>query len=280
MNKPADTEKQVLYPLTITANVQNDYWYVWIKCGLLDYLCLRLREKYGTPILREEDDRYFGEIINGDDSVSDGGHRFYDEWDKALEFAEELNGYLVQLNLGEVVFWEMFDRVFYDKPLDINFEWTNADTKSQSYLYGFPDDIDDFPAREFGRSNREVGKKIEKLKKLGRKYGVKRVSSLIDIFENYKTTIKSDVRQIQNRELYVEVIEQLRIYKTAQWVDYQDDEDNPNNKNLQQISEKCAARIVSKFDLENFTSLAFRRLVGRLYQSFPLLKEYISQSKS
>jgi len=280
VNKPADTEKQVLYPLTITANVQNDYWYVWIKSGLLDFLCQRLRAKYDIPILKEEDDRYFGEIVNGDDSVGDGGHRFYDECDKASEFTEELNSYLVQLNLGEVVFWEMFDRVFYDKPLDINFEWTNADTKSQPYLYGFPDDVDDFPARQFGRSKREVGKKIEKLKKLSRKYGVKRVTSLIDIFENYKTTIKSDVRQVGNRDIYVAIINQLKVYKTVQWVDYQDDEDNPDNQNQLQVSKKCASRIMAELDLDNFTHCTFRRLVGRLYQSFPLLKEYISQSKS
>lgn len=271
MNKTADTEKQVLYPLTITANVQNDYWYVWIKCGLLDYLCLRLREKYGTPTLREEDDRYFGEIIIGDDSVSDGGHRFYDEWDKALEFTEELRGYLVQLNLGEVVFWELFDRVFYDKPLDINFEWTNTDTKSQPYLYGFPDDFDDFPAREFGSTKHEVREMVERMGKVN--------PDIAKSLQRYDETIKRDVRQVQNRELYVEVIEQLKVYKTRGYVDRYDDPQDPSNKNQRQDSDKCAWRIQDNLNLRKYPKVNFRRFIARLYKDFPLLNEYISSTK-
>lgn len=279
MKRVADTHKTVLYPYSLTANVQNDYWYIWVKSGLLKYLCNKLRKKYEIPRLNEDEDKYFGEVIVGEDSVSDSGHYFFDDWVRAAEFEEELREYLVQLNLAEGAYEEIFNCVFYRKPLNAKLTWAEKDIKGQPFYDGFPGSLDELPVREFGSSRREIERYIGTTKKLAKRKGIKGMSGFFKSLGYYKLSVRGDVRQIQSRKIYLEVICQLKLYKTFQLVDRQDYDNDPDKPNLRQISEKCALRVAEKIG-EDFDALDFRKLVSRLLKYFPVLKEYISQSKT
>lgn len=279
MKREADTHKIVLYPYSLTANVQNDYWYIWVKSGLLKYLCNKLRKKYEIPKLSESKDRLFGEIVVGDDFVSDSGHNYFDDMARGAEFEEEIKNYLVQLNLAEGAYWEVFDCVFYRKPLDAKLTWRESDIKAQPFYDGYPDSLDDLPVREFGSSRSEIKTNVEKRKKLARKQGIKGLSGFFKGLERYGQTVKGEVRQVESRKIYLAVITEMKRYKTTQKIGYYDGKEDYHLWH-RQIAEKCASRIAVKLNLDKYEAWSFRQQAGRLYTSFPLLKDYILQSKS
>lgn len=278
MKRIADTSKIVLYPYSLTANVQNDFWYIWVKSGVLNYLCKKIRKKYEIPELSESKDRHSGEIVVGDDSVSDLRHDYYDDMPRGAEFEEEIKSYLVQLNLAEGAYWEIFDCVFYRKPLDATLTWQEKDLKTQPFYEGYPGSLDDFPVREFGRSRSEIKTYIAKKKKMARKQGIKGLSGLFKSLEQYWQAVKGEVRQVENRKIHLEVIRELKRYKTPKIVDSYDGKESYHEWH-RQIAGKCASRIAVKLNLDKYEAWSFRQQAGRLCESFPLLKEYISQIK-
>lgn len=95
----------------------------------MDYVCQKLRDKYTIPPLNYEEDCANIEVtINDRDIVSFEAHRFYDSWDKKDEFNEVLKGLIHQLRLHRGAFSMLFDKVFYDTPLDPNYEWEGIDS--------------------------------------------------------------------------------------------------------------------------------------------------------
>lgn len=260
-----------------TATVQSDYWHVWVKSGLLEYIGEKLRGKYKTPILNMAEDLGFGEITIGDESASDDYHIFFDSWDRKAEFSRELSEYVDQLHLCRSAFWEVFDFIFYNDPFNINREWTGIDTEAWYYPLGMSDE---YELRLVGHTRDEARDVVKTIKSNLKRYGVKVTKEMNKALVGYGKSIQRKIRQIKNKELYVAVIEQLKFYKSNLETDGEDikrfEDEKVRNRH---ISELCASRIARDLELNDFTSVAFRSLSARLYQEFPILKEYISLFK-
>lgn len=262
-----------------TAIVQSDYWYVWVKSGLLEYVGKKLREKYKTPLLNEREDMGFGEIPIGDESVSDEYHKFYDKWDRKEEFRQELSEYVDQLHLHRSAFSEVFDFVFYGDPLNINREWTGIDTEAWFYPLGISDE---YELRLVGYTRDEARDVVKRIKSNLKRDGIKATKEMNKSLGEYGKSIQRKIRQIKSKELYVAVIEELKTYKEPRKLgdEYmkRSYEDKVRN---QYTSGECASKVAESLgiDEEKFGDSDFRKMTTGLYKEFPLLKEFISSVK-
>jgi hypothetical protein len=258
----------------------NDYWYIWVKSGVLDYVCAKLKAKYQIPILSYSKDYISTDTpVGPDDSVQIDHHIFYDKWRYKARFRKELEGYINELRLPRLAFNPLFDHIFYNHRLKVQEKWRGMDTNSVFK----PLDIAD--GRQYGQNSytKSEAKVIkEHIHSALMRRGVILMEDELDKrLRKHLKELTRKTRTVQNKKLYVAVIQQMKVYKKVDmWNDYTDDKESPDKKRGRQIAEKCAARIAAKLSLDDFTSVAFRRMVARLYADFPILKDYITSSIS
>lgn len=260
-------------PYIRTQKLFNDYWYIWTKTGLLEFICVMIKQKYAVPTLDIEKDYVSGEIPMGDDYVFDDSHTFFDAWDRKAEFHDELDGYIKNLRLPRLAFDSLFERIFYSMPLQVKEKWHGEDTNAIFVPLGL------IKAKSYGEGT-YTREEVLDIKRKIKSYlaGIKfKITPEINKKINaYTKTLLRNHRVIQSRALYVETIKEMKKYRKRLWVDYADDKDAPDKTGDKQISEKCATRISTKLNLDDFDSRNFRRLVGRLYKDFPILHQFVS----
>lgn len=253
----------------------NAYWYIWVKSGVLEYVCTKLKHEYKIPTLSYAKDYVSTDIpIGNDDTVQVDHHIFFDKWRQKIKFRKELQGYIAQLRLPRLAFNPLFDRIFYNHPLKVREKWSGIDMNSIFKPLGIED------GRQYGQTSytkSEVEVIKEKINSALVSRGIELQGGDLDRqLQKYLNALTRKTRLIQNKKLYVAVILQMKVYqKIGVWNDYTDDKESPDKNKGRQIAEKCAARIAADLSLDNFTSVAFRRLVARLYADFPIIKEYV-----
>lgn len=259
-----------------TRKLFNDYWYIWNKTGLLDFVCTYLREKYETPILDIEVDFQTPEFYIDDfNSVGIDVHEFYDKWDRKEEFRKELETIVHQLRIPRTAFDMIFHKVFYDVPLDINWKWEAVD--DEAIFNPLYKTLDSFHLEGFTTAE------IKKVKSLFIERYQKRVKreftqDELNAIGEWCSQLKRTNRGLANAELTLLVIEQMKIYgKTTSGVD---DDGNPSNE-LFVTSARAATAIAAELpDDQFFNADAYRQRVKALLRDFPILQEFLANSKT
>lgn len=258
-----------------TRRLHNEYWYIWSKSGLLDFVCEKLRCKYSIKLLDYDEDYINGEIpISGFDSASIEAHKFYDNWSRKEEFRKELADIVYQLRLHRSSFWFLFEKIFYDSPLDINENWSGDDSEAIYHLTsplekGFQ--LQGFTAKEIKKIKREISDNLK------RKFGRKKLTTAeMQIIDDWCNQLSRESRPPKDKEVTYQVIEQMKHYKHT-GVSRDNKEDFAG---VRHTASKSASELVRQLPDENFKNIDysdawFRVFVKDLYERFPLLKEFI-----
>lgn len=253
-----------------TRQVFNDYWQMWLKTGVLDFVCEKLRSEYNVPLLDDKEDYQSIEMPIGDfDTVTNDVHIFYDSWEKKEPFSKELETIVHQLRLHRSAFWFLFERIFYDTPLDFPWEWHALDNEAiYNPLFRT---LDTFYLEGFTKSELvEIEKML--LESLERKLGRPPTTNEKSDIHDWCGRLRRKTRTLKWPAMTRLVVEQMKKYKS-----YAPGRDDSNNlvDNLRQTSD----RLVSEIDLPGDTGLtpeAFRQRVRYLYKQFPILHEFVA----
>lgn len=255
-----------------TRNLHNDYWQLWSQSGLLEFVCQKMRSKYQTPILNEADDYQCIEKYVGDKSVSVDKFAFYDKWEHKETFRKELETVIYQLRLHRSAFSSLFDRIFYDIPIDPNEKWEGFDTEGIfSFMFPLNETIflEGFTKREIVVIKDEL---IDALKrKLERDLTSKEDNQVYIWCQN----LRRKDRAIKSVTQLALIIEQMKRYHSS--ATGLDDDDGNLTDGIKQTSERCATKVAAELPEDvYFDAATFRQTVRRLYKTFPILHEFIS----
>ncbi|MBP9781081.1 hypothetical protein KBC89_00305 [Candidatus Woesebacteria bacterium] len=259
-----------------TRKLHNDYWYIWAKSGLLDFACEKLRKKYDIQLLD-----YFVDYINGDIAVSDfdsvniDTHQFYDSWSRKDEFRIELEKVVYELKLHRSAFSSLFEKIFYDIPIDVEEKWPGIDS---NVIHGITSRVPEIFMVE-GFTKDEIEKiKSEITDDLKRKLRRKKLTeSEKQSIKNWCDHFKRKSRSPKNREVIYQAVEQLKIYKhTGAGRD-----DTRGFANVRQTSGISASELQRRLPDsaptgKQYSDVWFRVLVKDLYDRFPLLRDFIN----
>lgn len=258
-----------------TQKLHNDYWYIWSKSGLLDFICKKLRSKYSIELLDYDEDYINGEIpINDFDSASIESHQFYDSWDRKDEFRKELADIIYQLRLHRSSFWFLFEKIFYDNPLDVNEPWSGDDSMAVYHLTTPLDEefqFQGFTAQEIKIIKKEITSNFRK--KLGHKKLSPTEKQAVD---EWCSQLSRDSRPPKDKEVTYQVIEQMKRYKQTG----SGRNDHEGFADVRLTAGKSASELVRQLPDESLSDIDysdawFRVFVKDLYERFPLLKEFI-----
>lgn len=254
-----------------TRNLHNDYWYIWLKSGLLRFVCRRLRKKYNIPKLAANEDYQNIEKFVGDKSVTIGSYAFFDKWNKRKQFKKELESIILQLRLHRSAYWSLFNNIFYGTPLSLKEKWEGYDTESVFHITS-PLEDEFLP---LGYTIREIEIiRNDIISNLTSHYKKKLSDRQLMTINNWCNRLKRNIRAPKSKKLIYLVIKQMKKYKTfAKGLN----EDNDLIDRLRQTSKKCAANIAAEMpdNVEYFDHTAYRQMVLRLNNAFPILNEFV-----
>lgn len=258
-----------------TKQIFNDYWRLWLKSGLLDFVCDKLREKYDVPVLNDEEDYQSIEMpVNDFDTVTIDVHNFYDQWEKKDEFTQELKEIVYQLRLHRSAFWFLFERIFYDTSLRFEWKWGALDMEAiYAPLYPVPQKlyIEGFTSEELKIISEMLYSSLEK--RLGRIPNSEEKAE-VDAWCN---SLRRKTRTLKWLKHTLLVIEQAKKYKKRA---IGRDKNNKIVDDLRQTSDQLAMEISGELPADlNMTPDAFRQRVRYLYKQFPILKEFIASQE-
>lgn len=257
----------------------SDYWYIWVKSGVIEYLCEKLKSKYKIRRLNYIKDYVtWSRPLGDDDTVEMEEHKFYDKWRNKVKFRRELNSYLEQLRLPRLAFDPLFERIFYNHPLQIKQPWPGYDSNSVFTPLGLSEDNH---VLKNTYTKQEVKEITQRLRDQLVRMRVPISDKIEGKIKKYTDGLVRGGRILQNPKLYVAVIKELKVYrKVGIWNDYTDDSGAADKGKGRQIAEKCAARIVKNLGIDSFTGSAFRKKTLEIYADFPLVKEFIESGQS
>lgn len=263
--------KRFGYKFDRTKKLHNDFWYIWAKSGLLDFVCLKLRKKYQIPILKAKSDFISGAISMGYKSVTLETYAYYDKWQDKEKFKKELESIIIQLRLHHGSYWSLFDKIFYKIPLGIREKWEGFDMEAE---LGLISPSDNSPMVGFTRGEiTEIHKEII----LYLKEKFKRVLTIdeLEAVDSWCSRLERNVRIWKDKKLVCLVIEQMKHYK----IPVEGFNDNHDwSEKVKMTSERCSAAINEKLPAKKFlNAVTFRKISQRLYEAFPILREYVTQ---
>jgi len=264
-------EKRLHSRFNRTRRLHNDFWYIWVKSGLLDFVCLKLRKNYQIPIQNEKTDYISGEVSMGNDSMTLDTHIYYDKWNDKEKFKKELESIIVQLRLHHSTYWSLFDKIFYNKRLKVKEKWEGYDTEA---VFGFTVPVDEeFPMVGFTKGE------IKEIREMIFPNSKKKAKTVLTIKQKRDLTdwcdgLERNIRIWKDKRVVYLVIEQMKHYKIP--VDGFDD--NYDLSEIRMTSERCSAIVSGKLAADEvLNAVTFRKMSQRLYKAFPILQEYIVQ---
>jgi len=258
-----------------TRRLHSDYWYIWCKSGLLDFVCEKLRNKYNiTPL------DYTADYVNSEMPVGNFGsatiesHKFYDSWNRKEELKKELEEVVSQLRLHRSAFWFLFEKIFYNHPLEVNESWSGNDFETIRHLTS--------PVKEEFKLQGFTSKEIRKIKsefsynlknKLGRRKLTIAEKQLID---GWCSQLLRKSRPPKDKELIFQIVEQMKHYKHLSG----GRDDIRGFASVRQTAAISASEVLRQLPSDSlsdkdYSDAWFRVLVKDLYERFPLLREFI-----
>lgn len=254
-----------------TRKLHNDYWYIWCRSGLLNFVCQKMRKKYAIPKLDINKDYHSIEEVVGDKSVTIDTFDFFDKWKKKKQFKKELKSIILQLRLHRSAYSSLFNKIFYYIPLSLTEKWEGFDTESVFHITS-PLEDNFYP---LGYTNEEI--KIirnEIVSNLTDNYKKQLSKKQMTTINNWCKKQNRTVKVPNNKKYLCQIIRQMKRYKTLR--KGINDAGDVSDK-LRQTSARCANNVTTKIsDDKGYNPEAFRQIVRRLYKSFPILSEYIS----
>lgn len=260
-----------------TKTLHSDFWYIWARCGLLDYVCNKLRSKYAIPQLDYNEDCVFGEVpVDDFNNVTIETHKFYDSWAHKDEFREELEGLIHQLRLHRGSFSILFEKIFYYTQIDSDQKWEGIDSEALLGLISPSQDkvqIEGFTVKEIKKIKSDVTNKIKEiLNKRKLSDGEKQA------INKWCSCLSRKTKPPKSKEEICLVIEQMKRYRHLG----EGRSEELGYGIVRQTSGVSAGNISQNVTIEpsekekNYSDAWFRGLVKDLYDRFPILHDYIA----
>lgn len=279
------------YPFKRTQRMTRDYWWLWNECGLLNYCCKKIRKKYEIPNLDPDDDVREQFAFHEDQSFEIEHLIWYEAFGRRNELDDELDDLVKEFRLPftarkKILLHILYKESLIKEPLVFNAnllpELVNMTKKvplgyTPNELKVIKDYIETYWHSKFKKAHdldyftkKEKEETIEKLEKII-------VEIIPPRLDSYLKMIKRSIRPLKNPQQKLLIIEQAKKYGT---VEEEYDYDSGKMILRVQTSAVMAEKVYAQVDEDiNFRSKAFRTELRRLKINYPLLKDFLDESR-